>query len=286
MKQKRTLVSFDWAAKNLLRRKANYVILEGFLTTLLGKDIKIKTIKDSESNKDAQEQKYNRVDIIAEEENGALTIIELQFTPEIDYFHRMLFGSSKAVTEYLSKGMSYSMVRKVYSINIVYFDLGVGKDYIYHGTTNFKGLHYNDELKLSPSQKEEFARIEIKDIYPEFYLLKVDRFNNDVKDKLDEWMYLFKNSAVEPDFKAPGLMEASETLEYCNLSPEEQERYDKYVDIRRSNESSLHTAKLEGRIEGSAETQRKIAKEMKIDGFAIPKIAKITGLSEEEIGKL
>ncbi|MDR0308206.1 MAG: Rpn family recombination-promoting nuclease/putative transposase [Chitinispirillales bacterium] len=294
----RTLVSFDWAAKSLLRRKANYVILEGFLTTLLGKDIKIKTIKDCESDKETEEQKYNRVDIIAEEENGTLTIIEIQFTPEIDYFHRMLFGSSKAITDYLNKGMPYSMVRKVYSINIVYFDLGVGKDYIYHGTTNFKGLHYDDELKLSPSQKEEFAKIDIKDIYPEFYLLKVDRFNNDVKDKLDEWMYLFKNSVIEPDFKAPGLTEASEVLEYCSLSPEERKRYDEYVDIRRSNESTVYTAKLEGkeegrieglekgRIEGSVNAQRKIAKEMKNYEFAIPKIAKITGLSEEEIGKL
>ncbi|MDR0307747.1 MAG: Rpn family recombination-promoting nuclease/putative transposase [Chitinispirillales bacterium] len=253
MKPKRTLVSFDWAAKNLLRRKANYVILEGFLTTLLGKDIKIKTIKDSEGNKDAKQQKYNRVDIIAEEENGTLTIIELQFTPEIDYFHRMLFGSSKVITDYMDEGTPYSMIRKVYSINVVYFDLGVGKDYIYHGTTNFRGLHYNDELALSASQKEEFAKLEIKDIYPEFYILKVDRFNNEVKDKLDEWMYFLKNSAVEPDFKAPGLMEASKTLEYCSLSPQEQEWYDSYVDIRRSNESTVYTAKLEGKAEGRIE---------------------------------
>ncbi|MDR3000731.1 MAG: hypothetical protein LBU89_05650 [Fibromonadaceae bacterium] len=28
--KERTLVSFDWAIKNLLRNKADYVILEGF----------------------------------------------------------------------------------------------------------------------------------------------------------------------------------------------------------------------------------------------------------------
>jgi hypothetical protein len=42
MPQERTLVSFDWAIKYLLKNKADYVILEGFLTTLLGKKIKIK----------------------------------------------------------------------------------------------------------------------------------------------------------------------------------------------------------------------------------------------------
>jgi predicted transposase/invertase (TIGR01784 family) len=253
MAQKRTLISFDWAAKNLLRRKANYVILEGFLTTLLGKKIKIKAIDDPEGSKKTEEQKYNRVDILAEEEKGDLVVIEIQFTPEIDYYHRMLFGSSKAITDYLSEGTSYSKVRKVYSINIVYFDLGVGKDYIYHGTTSFKGLHYKDELKLSPKQKEEFGKLDIKDIFPEYYILKVDRFSNDVKGKIDEWMYLFKNSKIERGFAAPGLKEASEILDYSRLSPMEQKRYDKYIDNRRSNESSLYTAKLEGKAEGKLE---------------------------------
>ncbi|MDR3001100.1 MAG: Rpn family recombination-promoting nuclease/putative transposase, partial [Fibromonadaceae bacterium] len=189
MAQERTLVSFDWAIKYLLKNKADYVVLEGFLTTLLGKEIKIKSLPDSESGKRLADDKVNRVDVLAEEEDGSLVIVELQFTPEIDYFHRMLFGSSKSIIEYLGEGMPYSEVRKVYSINIVYFDLGIGKDYIYHGTTTFRGLHYNDELELSPAQRTEFARLEIRDIYPEYYLLKVDRFRDVVKSKLDEWMY-------------------------------------------------------------------------------------------------
>nr|AGS54400.1 conserved hypothetical protein 1784 [uncultured bacterium contig00104] len=228
----------------MLRRKANYVILEGFLTTLLGKKIKIKTIDDPEGSKKTEEQKYNRVDILAEEEKGDLVVIEIQFTPEIDYYHRMLFGSSNGCV----RGVARNALTT--SINIVYFDLGVGKDYIYHGTTTFKGLHYKDELKLSPKQKEEFGKLDIKDIFPEYYILKVDRFSNEVKGKIDEWMYLFKNSKIERRFAAPGLKEASEILDYSRLSPMEQKRYDKYVDNRRSNESSLYTAKLEGEAIG------------------------------------
>jgi hypothetical protein len=49
--QKRTLVSFDWALKKLLRQKANYGILEGFLSELLRFDVTIQNILDSESNK-------------------------------------------------------------------------------------------------------------------------------------------------------------------------------------------------------------------------------------------
>jgi hypothetical protein len=298
MANKRTLVSFDWAAKNLLRRKVNYVILEGFLTTLIGKKIKIKSIADSESNIESEDRKYNRVDILAEEDGGSLIIVELQFTPEMDYFHRMLFGSSKSLVDHMSKGMPYSEVRKVYSVNIVYFDLGVGKDYVYHGATTFKGLHYNDELGLSPKQKEEFGKLEIKDIYPEFYILKVDRFDNAVKDKIDEWIYFFKNSAIEPEFDAPGLAEAKEMLEYSRLSYEEQLIYDRFVDLDRSDNSSLHTAREEGKAEGELIGEARglekgkaggilqTAKAMLAKGMSTDLVVEITGLSKEEISRI
>ena len=46
----RKLVSFDWALKKLLRSKANFDILEGFLSELLKEDIIIIKILESESN--------------------------------------------------------------------------------------------------------------------------------------------------------------------------------------------------------------------------------------------
>jgi predicted transposase/invertase (TIGR01784 family) len=183
--------------------------------------------------------------------------------------------------------------------------LGVGVDYIYHGTTSFRGLHHKDELELSPNQKAEFGKLEIKDIYPEFYLLKVDRFSNEVRDKIDEWMYLFKNSKIEPDFAAPGLKEASEVLEYSSLSYEEQQWYDKYVDILRSNESSLRSAKQEGKAEGeligeargiekekiNSANQLKaekinIARQLKAKNMSIDLISEVTGLPRDELFQL
>ena len=267
MAQERTLVSFDWAIKYLLKNKADYVILEGFLTTLLGKEIKIKSLTDPEGSKSSPRDKVNRVDVLAEEKDGSLIIIELQFTPEIDYFHRMAFGSSKAIVSHVNieEGDAYSKIKKVYSINIVYFDLGGGKDYIYHGTTTFKGLHYNDVLELSQKQKDEFAKLEVKDIYPEYYILKVNQFKNTVQSKLDEWMYYFKNSKVEPNFEAPGLAEADRLLEYARLSYEDQLSYDSHIDKRRSANSSIYTAKLEGRAEGQEQVLELMAKGYTLD---------------------
>lgn len=59
--------------------------------------------------------------MLAEDTNGELLIIEIQNNRELDYFHRMLYGVSKAITGYIGLGDAYSNVRKVYSINIVIF---------------------------------------------------------------------------------------------------------------------------------------------------------------------
>ena len=64
------LIRFDWAMKKMLRHKANFDILEGFLSELLEEDIKIKQILDSESNKETEDDKYNRVDILVENSKG------------------------------------------------------------------------------------------------------------------------------------------------------------------------------------------------------------------------
>ena len=115
-------IRFDWAMKRLLRNKANYVVLEGFLSSLLGKKFKIHRFLESESNQEDEDDKYNRVDILAESENEQLCIIEVQNSREQTYFHRMLYGVSKAITEYIGLGKPYEAVRKVYSINIVYLN--------------------------------------------------------------------------------------------------------------------------------------------------------------------
>ena len=154
----RSMISFDWAMKRLLRSKANFEVLEGFLTELLHRRIIIKHIAESEGNKDHKTDKSNRVDILVEADGRELVIIELQYDSEDDYFQRMLYGVSKAITEHISEGEPYEKVRKVYSINIVYFDLGEGDDYIYHGITRFTGLHTKNELQLSKRQKDIYGK--------------------------------------------------------------------------------------------------------------------------------
>ncbi|SFF49516.1 PD-(D/E)XK nuclease family transposase [Thermoflexibacter ruber] len=120
----RKLIRFDWAMKKLLRQKANFGILEGFLSELLRFDVTIESILESEANKQDEYDKYNRVDILVKSQRNELMLVEVQNDSEIDYFQRMLFGVSKLVTEYIKEGEPYGTIKKIYSINIVYFGLG------------------------------------------------------------------------------------------------------------------------------------------------------------------
>ncbi|NOQ34879.1 MAG: hypothetical protein GQ569_03185, partial [Methylococcaceae bacterium] len=65
----RKLISFDWAIKKILRSKANFGILEGFLSELLFTDITIIEVLESEGNQENKNDKFNRVDIKVTDSN-------------------------------------------------------------------------------------------------------------------------------------------------------------------------------------------------------------------------
>ena len=280
------LIRFDWAVKKLLRNKANFVVLEGFLSELLFDDIKIQKILESESNQDTENDKYNRVDILTQNSKNELIIVEIQNTYEIDFFHRMIYGTSKALIENISLGQPYSEIKKVISINIVYFDLGQGKDYIYKGKTNFEGLHENDTLQLSIQQKQTFTKKEISDFFPEYYIIKVNKFNDIAKDTLDEWVYFLKNSEVKDEFKAKGLAEAKEVLDIMRLDKEQQYGYNRYLDYLHYKASEILSLRLEAEDKVRQDRNVEIAKNFIVMGLDNITIAKGTGLTVEQIEHL
>ena len=299
-------IRFDWAMKRLLRDKANYGVLEGFLTTLLNKNIKIKKLLESESNQDAEDDKQNRVDVLAEDDNGELYIIEVQNETEQAYFQRMLFGTSKLVTEYINRGQSYDHIRKIYSVNIVYFNLGGGTDIVYHGKTEFRGIHNGELLSLSPFQKQKFNVSAVSDLYPEYYILKVNDFNKWSKVPLEQWIYFLNTADIPHDATAPGLDEARHKLQLEKMTHAEREAYYRHLDNVVILQDNISTARGEGRMEGRAEGREEgrkegreegraegraegiaeTARKMKEGGLPTEQIQQFTGLSAEEISKL
>lgn len=314
MNNSNQVIRFDWAMKRLLRNKANFSVLEGLLTTLLNEKITIQKLLESESNQEDEFDKYNRVDMLAENSKGELVLIEVQNNNEYAYFQRMLFGTSKLVTEYINRGEGYDKVRKVYSVNIVYFSLGHGADFVYHGKTEFRGIHNGDILQLTPFQKQTFKVDAVSQLYPEYYILKVNDFNQVAKSPLEEWIYYLNTGNIPSDATAPGLEEARERLKLDCMTKDELSAYYRHLDNVVILRSNIQTERMEGRMEGREqglaegreqglaegraegieeglekgrmETNIENARNLKKLGVAIDIISQATGLSKKDIETL
>ena len=255
---KKTLVSFDWALKNVLRDKANFDITSGLLSELLGRKVAVKDVLESESNQAGPNDKSNRLDLKVKIDGGELAIFEVQSNRESDFFHRILYGTSKTVTEQMSKGGRYSKIKKVYSIDVVYFNLGKGADYIYRGTTAFKGLHNNKTLKLSAKETKFLNHpvpVEGADagvLFPEYYLIYPNKFDENIKSKFDEWVYFFKTSEIDTKFTAAGIKRAGEVMDVARMTESERWDYEHSEKARMIADSEIESAKVEGWLEGEA----------------------------------
>ena len=306
----KNLIRFDWAIKRLLRNKANFGILEGFLSELLEDDIIIENILESESNKENAVSKLNRVDLLVKNSKGELIIIELQNDYQADYLLRMLFGTAKLIVDNIDQGMAYSNVKKVISIHIVYFDLGVGDDYVYYGSTSFHGKHKKDMLLLSKQEQEIFRTDMVSKIYPQYYIIKVNDFDDISRDTLDEWINFLKTQEIKEGTTARGLKEAKVKLDFMQLNEEEKRDYQRYIENWRDNEGIIvgnynkgkYEGREEGREEGRAEGEAgkekyaaekvrdelrkeklEMARKCKQRGMPIADIIDLTGLTADEV---
>ena len=309
-KLKDRYIRFDWAIKRLLRDKANFAVLEGLLTVLFEDKTQIVEILESEGNQLAETDKFNRVDIKAKNSKGEIILVEVQNTREVYYLERILYGVAKTITEHISLGESYGNIKKVYSISIVYFDLGKGNDYLYHGQNRFIGVHTSDELQISTKQENAILPKYPREIFPEYYIIRVNEFDKVAKTPLEEWVNYLKTGEIEPDTKVPGLSEAREKLKYYSMAPAERYAYDEHLNAIMIQNDVLSTAKLEGltegrskglaegraeglaegRAEGLAEGRAEgilsTARTLKAMGLSMEDISRATGLSKEDIVKL
>ena len=283
-------IRFDWAVKRMLRDKANFAVLEGLITVLTGEVVKIEELLESEGNQERADDKFNRVDIKAKNAKGEIIIVEVQLTRQLYFLQRMLYGVSKAITEHIEIGNKYDKVKKVYSINILYFDLGKGSDYLYHGKTVFTGVHTNDRLEINTKEANELRMRVPEDIFPEYYIIRVNEFNSVATTPIEEWLDYLKNNRIKDDTSTPGLREARQKLLYMTMNDKERQAYDAHMDDIMVQNDMFYTARMEGLAEGRAEGRAEgillTAKNLKAMGLSIADIIKATGLSEDDIMKL
>ena len=173
---------------------------------------------------------------------------------------------------------------------------------------------YKRFLKLSPFQKETFKVDTVSQLYPEYYILRVNDFDKWSKVPLDQWIYFLNTGEIPDDATAPGLCEAREKLKLASMSKAELAAYYKHLDNVVILRDNIITARGEGHLEGHAEgraeghaegraeglaegrmegevigvEKEKIrnAQKMKAKGYSVSDISDITGLSVQEIEEL
>ncbi|MCL2511702.1 MAG: Rpn family recombination-promoting nuclease/putative transposase, partial [Bacteroidales bacterium] len=249
----REIISFDYAIKNILRDKANFDILSGFLTELLEKPVDVQEILESEGTTSAPDDKVNRLDLKAKIDDGELAIFEIQYFDQIDFLGKVLFNACKAVVEQISSGGLFD-VKKVYSINIAYFGMGAKNEYLFFANLNeFKGVHSDEVIPFSQNL-DPLSNVS-KAIHPAYFLILPKKFNkkytdeNDGKERkeekegiwsaFDEWVYVLKHSTVKSDFKAAGIQAAGEKLNVLKMTPQQRSEYERKRQVNMSQKSQL-----------------------------------------------
>jgi predicted transposase/invertase (TIGR01784 family) len=168
--------------------------------------------------------------------------------------------------------------------------LGKGADYLYNGQNQLIGVHTHDQLQITTREKEFIKIVAPKDIFPEYYIIRVNEFNKVASTPLEEWLEYLKSGEIKDNTTTPGLAEAKEKLKYLQMNDEERRAYDRHIDNIMVQNDILETKMIEGleqgRMEGRAEGRAEVAKKLLALGTDISIVCQATGMSEEEIKKL
>ena len=211
------------------------------------------------------------IDVKAKDEKGNLFIIEMQVS-DYNFFHkRILYYTSQSYVTQISKGADYKLLKPVYFIGILEFEIGESKHY------------FSRHKVLDVATKEQV----IKDV--EFNFIELPKFTKTIdqlKTNIDQWTYFIKNAenlTVIPDnVTDEGLKEAYEQANKQNWTREELDEYERASMKEGDERGKLELALKRGEIKVKIE----IATALKQNGASIELIMKSTGLTREEIEKL
>ena len=296
--RKNRYIRFDWAAKYMLRSKADFVIFEGLISALVGEKVTIVELLESESNQDSRDDKFNRVDIKAKNSKGEIVLVEILQIRELDILEYLLYDRSyqnSAPKGHHGNGID---IKKVYSIIILYFEQGDNVDFTYRGKTILKGISTDDIQGIAKHEIEDLGVQAPEDVFPEYYVIRVNEFDQQAVTPLEEWLQYLKDEYIRPDTTVPGLKEARERLEFLRMSDKERSIYEHYLDTLVRDTDVMKTKLLEARIEGQkqgraegiekgrAEERLSNARSLMANGVPKELIIKSLGLSDDELSQL
>lgn len=100
-------------------------------------------------------------------------------------------------------------------------------------------------MKSNARQKTYLQKETVESVFPEYYLIKPQSFDNQLRDSLDEWIYFFKNSDTPETITAKGLTKAKQVLDVMQLPKADQKKYQRYLEDMSYRKSITETIKFE-----------------------------------------
>jgi len=280
------LVSFDYAIKYLLKDKGDYGIVEGFISALLRtrgyKDVKIKALLETESNKEDSKSKRSLADLIVEDEDHHKYIIEIERNVKDSFIHKSCFNTSRLIVDNLAQREDYTQIIKIFHISLLYFPIGNGNGAIYHGKTIIHEIEINERLSVHIKNKKTNEVFDATDILPEYFYISVQLFNDRLEREIDEWLHIMKYDKVPSHYRSPYMKQVAEKLNVLQMTKAERENYSYYQKQLYNDRDELQAAEARGIEKGKEE----LIKIMITNGNSIEMISNITGLSINEIKKL
>ncbi|CAN0587439.1 unnamed protein product [Ectocarpus sp. 12 AP-2014] len=283
------LISFDYAIKFLLKSKANYDIIEGFISALIVaqgyKAVKINALLETESNRETADLKRSIADLVVEDEDGNKYIVEIERSFTSSFMHKACFNTSRLVVDSISGSQDYTTINKVFHISLLYFTTQKLDKPIYHGKTILHEVDTSTPIDMRIAN-QGLVMFEHHNIFPEYFFISVPLFNDVINQEIDEWLYVMKHSDTRADFKSPYMSKVQEKLNVLKMSLEERNDYYSYLKEAVHSQDVLSSAEAKGEARGKAEGIEKTAINMLKENSAIKFISTVTGLSKDEILKL
>jgi predicted transposase/invertase (TIGR01784 family) len=243
------------------------------------------TYQDKEQIPDVEQSRSLIYDIYCTSDTGEKFIVEMQNRSHPNFTDRMVYYASRAIQQQRKRGERWD-----YDIKAVYCIVFM----------NFKGekmegkVITNVALCDMDTGKQVSGLLRLVFIQLPFFKKSI----SECETVLDKWFFVLRNMNVLEDLPEVLQCEAFKKLknisDYSKLSEEEREEYDRIEDRYNDTLWMYKGAIAEGRAEGEAKgraegrAEEKLAIARSLIGMNMPPtdIAKVTGLSLEEINSL
>ena len=274
----------DYGFKRLLASERNKDILMHLLNVFISDDTGIITdisYLPTEVLGIRKEDRFVRYDLYCKNQDGKRFIVEMQNGKQSNYADRLrVYPSLATVHNWDKKDKKYERVPKIYSFNIMSYDMPEFK-----GKKRFFSKIY---------QKDDDNDIFSKNIV--YYFVELSKFaaqleTLDMSDERNRILYMFTNVVYlqkdEVNTLTPMQMRFYEECQINNFTDMEKQDYVKSLMEYPSVQEMMECERAEGiQIgikQGREEEKRQIVCNMLAKGFDPDLVAEIVGLTEEEV---